>query len=58
MSSSSFIHKFLDMQSGNVQTVTLNSYKKTTSRDYENGIVEAQQLISELRTKLSAFFIA
>lgn len=47
MLSSSFIHKFLEMQAGHGSTVALNSYEKTTTRDYENGIVEAQQLMSE-----------
>ena len=47
MLSSSFIHKFLEMQAGHGSTVALNSYEKTTTRDYENGIVEAQLLMSE-----------
>jgi hypothetical protein len=35
------------MQAIHGSTVALNSYEKTTTRDYENGIVEAQQLMSE-----------
>lgn len=45
--SSSFIYKFLEMQAGHGPSVAFNSYEKTNSREYENSIVEAQQLMSE-----------
>lgn len=40
-----FVDKCLEIQAGHVSTVALN--EKASTRDYENGIVEAQQLLSE-----------
>lgn len=45
--SSTFIYKFLEMQAGHGPVVALNSYEKTNSREYDNSIVEAQQMMSE-----------
>lgn len=44
--SSSFIYRFLEMKAGHGTTIGLNSYEKTISWEYENSIVETQQLMS------------
>lgn len=59
--SSNLIYRFLESQVGHSSVVALNSYEKTSTREFENSLVEAQQQMSErwieiinLPTELSA----
>lgn len=45
--SSNLIYRFLESQAGHSSVVALNNYEKTSAREFENSLVEAQQQMSE-----------
>lgn len=45
--SSNLIYRFLESQVGHSSTVAMSNYEKTSTREFENSIVEPQQQMSE-----------